>query len=102
LFEETGLFQNFDFNLKKENISSIVWDEAFLDTDGVLKWCSMPEVAVPVPLSPRGVNIAQEPFLLISSPSKQPEPHLKAQPIIYPNKDALCQIPDHFFEQNKC
>jgi len=80
----------------------IIWDEAFLDTDGVLKWCSRPKVAVPVPLAPGGVNITKEPFLLISSPSSRPEPYLKAEALDYPGEEALCQIPDSFFEQNYC
>jgi len=79
-----------------------MWDEAFLDTDGILKWCSRPKVAVPVPLAPDGVDITEKPFLLISSPSNQPEPYLKAEVLHNPNKEALCQIPDQFFEQNKC
>jgi len=79
-----------------------VWDKAFLDTDSGLKWCSKPEVAVPVPLSPGEVDITKEPFLLISSPSSQLEPHLKAEAIDYLIKEALCQIPDHFFQQHNC
>jgi len=79
-----------------------MWDEAFLDTDGVLRWCSRPKVAVPVSLAPDGVNITQEPFLLISSPSKQTEPYLKAEQLDFQSDEALCQIPDQFFEQNKC
>jgi len=84
------------------NMSTIIWDEAFLDTDGVLKWCSMPKVAVPVSLAPGGVNITQTPFLLISSLSSRPEPYLKAEAIDFPSNEALCQIPDQFFEQNNC
>jgi len=83
-------------------MSTIIWDEAFLDTDGVLKWCSRPEVAVPVPLSPGGVDITQEPFLLISSPSSQAEPYLKAKALNHPSEEALCQIPDTFFERKNC
>jgi len=83
-------------------MTTIIWDDAFLDTDGVLKWCSRPKVVVPVPLSPGGVDITQKPFLLISSPSNQPEPYLKAEPIYYPSQEALCQIPDAFFEQKEC
>jgi len=83
-------------------MTTILWDEAFLDTDDVLKWCSRPKVAVPVPLAPDGVDITQEPFLLISSPSSQTEPYLKAEPLNYKIEEALCQIPDHFFEQNNC
>jgi len=91
------------FKLKKiDNMTTIVWDEAFVDTDGVLKWCSRPEVAVPVPLSPGGVDINKEPFLLISSPSSQLDPSLRAEAINYPSEEALCQIPDHFFKQNNC
>jgi len=83
-------------------MTTVIWDEAFLDTDGKIKWCSRPKVAVPVPLSPGGVDVTQQPFLLISSPSKQPEPSLKAEAIDYPIKEVLCQIPDAFFEQNNC
>jgi len=83
-------------------MTTIIWDEAFLDTDGVLKWCSRPKVAVPVSLAPGGVNISQEPFLLISSPSNQREPYLKAEALDFSGKEALCQIPDTFFEQNNC
>jgi len=83
-------------------MTTIVWDEAFLDTDGVLKWCSRPEVAVPVPLAPDGVDITKEPFLLISSPSNQTEPSLRAEAINYPSEEALCQIPDQLFEQLNC
>jgi len=79
-----------------------MWDEAFLDTDGVLKWCSRPKVAVPVPLTPGRIDITKEPFLLISSPSSKPEPYLKAEALNHPSKEVLCQIPDQFFEQNKC
>jgi len=79
-----------------------MWDEAFEDFDGVLKWCSRPKVAVPVPLAPDGVDINWQPFLLISSPSSQPEPYLKAEALDNPSKEALCQIPDQFFERNKC
>jgi len=81
---------------------AIVWDEAFEDDDGVLKWCSKPEVAVPVPLSPDGVDISRQPFVLISSPPSQPEPYLKAEPLNYKIEEALCQIPDHFFEEHHC
>jgi len=88
--------------LKIDNMTIIVWDEAFLDTDRVLKWCSRPKVAVPVSLATGGVNITQNPFVLISWPSKQMEPHLKAVALDYPSKEALCQIPDQFFEQNNC
>jgi len=87
---------------EKGEMDNIVWDEAFLDTDGVLKWCSKPEVSVPVPLSNYGVDITKEPFLLISSPSSQPEPHLNAEALDYLIKEALCQIPDYFFQQNNC
>jgi len=83
-------------------MATFIWDEAFLDTDGILKWCSRPKVAVPVLLSPGGVDISKEPFLLISTPSNQSEPHLKAVSIDYPTREALCQIPDHFFEQKNC
>jgi len=83
-------------------MSTIMWDEAFLDTDGVLKWCSRPKVAVPVPLSPGGVDISQQPFLLISTPSNQSEPELRAVSLEYPSEEALCQIPDQLFEQNNC
>jgi len=83
-------------------MTTIIWDEAFLDTDGVLKWCSRPKVVVPVPLAPGGVDITQEPFLLISSPSNQSEPLLKAVLLNLENDEALCQISDQFFEQNNC
>jgi len=85
-------------------MSTIIWDEAFLDTDGILKWCSRPNVSVPVPLAPGGVNITKEPFLLISSPSSQTEPYLTAEALNFDflSKEALCQIPDQFFEQNDC
>jgi len=87
---------------KIDKMTIIIWDEAFLDTNGVLKWCSRPKVAVPVPHSRGGVNINQEPFFLISSPSNQTEPYLKAEAINYPSEEALCQIPSEFFKQNKC
>jgi len=83
-------------------MTTILWDEAFVDTDGVLKWCSRPKVAVPVSLSPDGVDISEQPFLLISTPSNKSEPDLRAEDLSYPNEEALCQIPDRFFEQNNC
>jgi len=79
-----------------------MWDEAFVDSDGKLKWCSRPKVAVPVPLAPGEVDIFQQPFLLISSPSSQPEPYIKAESLDFPNEEALCQIPDQLFDQNNC
>jgi len=81
-------------------MSKIMWDEAFVDEDGVLKWCSRPKVPVPVVLTPGSVNITRQPFLLISRLSKQSEPYLKAKLLSHPIEEALCQIPDHFFEQN--
>jgi len=87
---------------KIDNLKTIVWDEAFVDTDGVLKWCSRPKVAVPVPLTPGGVDITKQPFLLVSKPSSQPEPYLQAEALDFPSDDAICQIPDEFFEQNNC
>jgi len=92
----------FHLKTKLDILTYIMWDEAFLDTDGVLKWCSRPKVAVPVPLSPGGIDITKVPFLLISSPSSQPEPYLKAEALNHGSKEVLCQIPDQFFEQNKC
>jgi len=85
-----------------DNLTYIMWDEAFLDDDGVLKWCSRPKVAVPVPLTPDRVDIKQQPFLLISSPSSQTKPYLKAEALDHPSKEVLCQIPDQFFEQINC
>jgi len=83
-------------------MSFIMWDEAFVDTGGVLKWCSRPKVAVPVPLSLGKVDITEQPFLLISKPSNQTQPSLEAIDLDNSYKEVLCQIPDQFFEQNNC
>jgi len=83
-------------------MTTILWDEAFEDDDGILKWCSRPKVAVPLPLSLGKVDITWQPFLLISSPSKQKKPYLVAKDLKYRNEEVLCQIPDQFFEQNNC
>jgi len=84
-------------------MSILIWDEAFVDADGVLKWCSRPKVAVPVPLVSDGVDVTRQPFILASSPSKQPqEPYLKAESLQCWSKEALCQIPDLLFEQKNC
>jgi len=82
--------------IKFSNAGAILLDEAFVDTDGVLKWCSTPKVAVPVPLESGDLS---QPFVLITKPG--PAPLLKAVPLdkdLVP--DILCQIPDLFFEKN--
>jgi len=81
---------------------TIIWDETFVDTDGKMKWCSRPKVAVPVPVDTTEINISQHPFLLVSVTSGNPTPYLKAVSINYESKEALCQIPDQFFEENNC
>jgi len=77
---------------------TLLWDEAFVDMDGVLKWCSAPKVAVPVPLESGNLS---HPFVLITEPG--PDRILTAVPI---NADVvadiLCQVPDLFFEKNSC
>jgi len=79
-----------------------LWDEAFVDSDGVLKWCSRPEVAVPVKPEAARVDISREPFLLVSSPGLF-QPFLRAVSLESEEKtDALCQIPEHFFVKNNC
>jgi len=76
----------------------LLWDEAFLDSDGLLKWCSNPKVTVPVAV--KSGNISQ-PFVLVSYPG--PAPFLIAEPLdLNLETDALCQIPDLFFEENNC
>jgi len=80
---------------------NLLWDEAFLDTDNVLKWCSNPKVAVPVPVNTTGVDISRQPFLLVSLAGNAS--NLNAVPLnLNLETQALCQIPDLLFEQNNC
>jgi len=92
---------NFVYLSTKDNMT-IVWDETFVDTDGKMKWCSRPKVVVPVPLDTAGFDISQHPFILVSNTSSNPNPHLKVVSIQFESREALCQIPDQFFEQNNC
>jgi len=78
---------------------TILWDEAFLDSDGLLKWCSNPKVPVPVPITAGNTS---QPFVLVSRPFP-PVPILAAEPIdSILETQALCQIPDLLFQQYNC
>jgi len=82
---------------------NILMDEAFVDSDGYLKWCSRPKVAVPLALTPRGLSIHQQAFLVVLN-SENGQPFLSAVPL--DNRDImdppLCQIPDAFFDKSNC
>jgi len=76
---------------------NILWDEAFQELDGSLRWCSLPEVRVPVPLNSGDTT---QPFVLVSIAGDKPNLHavpLDAQL----NTTTLCQVAENLY-RNKC
>ncbi|CAB3375346.1 Hypothetical predicted protein [Cloeon dipterum] len=53
----------------------LLWDEAFVDPDGVLRWCSHPEHRVPVRLDSGSELVGQLPFYLVSKPGDKANLH---------------------------
>ncbi|CAB3375342.1 Hypothetical predicted protein [Cloeon dipterum] len=61
-------FKGPDFIIFKSAIGTkeTLWGEAFVDPDGVLRWCDRPDARVPVALASGTELLGQLPFLLIS------------------------------------
>ncbi|CAB3375341.1 Hypothetical predicted protein [Cloeon dipterum] len=75
-----------------------LWGDAFVDPDGVLRWCDRPEARVPVTLASGTELLGQLPFVLISRAGDVPNLHAVPIETGLKMKKPFCRVEKSFVD----